>query len=160
MCQSGGMSQPDDLKFAMRHVAEPSKREIRAARTRAQALSPWRIFKSVLSLPIITIVVATSLYIRTSDYDPPDALAHLVARTGCDAARYIGLAPSFRGELGYHARNDPDGDGVACQGPGLGQGRTIESVILDATAPQTDPVPDPTPGLSNRMVNGAKFVRP
>ena len=158
------MSQLDDLKFAMRHMAEPSKREIRAARTRAQALSPWRIFKSLLSLPIVTIAVTVSLYVRTSDYDPPDALAHLVARTGCDAAWAIGLAPSYRGQLGYHARNDPDGDGVACDGARIGQGRTIQSAILDATAPQTnpvaDPVPDPTPGLSNRMVNGAKFIRP
>jgi len=149
------MTQLDQLKHAMRHDPEPSKREIRAARTRAHAFSPVRIGMSLLSFPIVTVSVAMSLYIRTSAYEPPAALAHLVARVSCDAARSVGLAPAYRGEIGYHARNDPDGDGVACE-----RALPVQvQQVLDATFDAPVPSPD-QPLVPDRMVGGAKFIKP
>lgn len=145
------MTKFDDLRRAMRDELPQSRREIRAARTRARALSPARILMSLLSLPIVAGGVGVSLYVRTSPYEAPDALAHLVARTGCDAARSIGLAPAFRGELGYHAKNDSDGDGVACERVGF-DARQVQDVAISPPTPQ--------PGSSMRIVGGAKFVKP
>ena len=98
------MTQLDQLKHAMRHDPEPtlSKRQIRAARTRAHAFSPVRIGMSLLGFPIVTASVALSLYIRTSAYEPPAALAHLVARVSCDAARSVGLAPGIVKLTAFH----------------------------------------------------------
>jgi len=150
------MSQTDGLRRAMRKNPTPSRRERRAARTCAQALSPIRIFFSLLSLPVLAVSVALSVYIRTSDYDPPDALAHLVARFGCGAATSIGLAPSYRGGLGYHARNDPDGDGVACDVVAGFDAMPVQAV--ENSAPVAAPVQ--TRDFSQRMSGGAKFVKP
>jgi hypothetical protein len=129
----------------MHHQPEPSRRERRAARTLAQALSPWRIGLRLLSIPVFAFLVATSIYIRTSPYEPPLALAHLIARVDCDAAHSVGLAPAYRGGLGYHARNDEDGDGVACEGVGLDMAFTTSEPV------QQDPA---------RTAGGAKFVKP
>jgi len=146
------MSQTDDLKRALRTDPDPSRRERRAARTRAQALSPGRIVMALLSLPLVAGGVAVSLYIRTSPYEPPLALAHLVARAGCDAAATVGLAPAYRGGPGYHARNDADGDGVACEIAGFAA-EPVQDVAY--SAPPVD-----TPDTPKRMVGGAKFVKP
>lgn len=43
------------------------------------------------------------------------AARDLVAATGCDAARAVGLAPARRGEPGYWPWLDRDHDGVACE---------------------------------------------
>lgn len=40
---------------------------------------------------------------------------HLLAAPNCDAARAVGLAPARRGEAGYYAAHDADGDGIACE---------------------------------------------
>lgn len=112
--------------------------------TRARALSPLRILSLLMALPIMAGGVALSVYVRTSPYDPALAVRHLAALAGCDAAQAMALAPARRGEPGYHARNDADGDGVAC-GP-----RTAAAFT---SAPEV-----PQPG--GRMAGGAKFVRP
>lgn len=121
-----------------------SRRHRRAARTRAQALSPVRIAMRVLALPGLTLVVALSVYIRTSPYDPEQAILHLIARTGCENARSVGLAPALRGDPGYHARNDADADGVACE---------VRHVAATQSAPSDS-------SAQTRFVGGAKFVRP
>jgi Excalibur calcium-binding domain len=149
------MTQLDQLKHAMRNDPKPSKREIRAARTRAHAFSPMRIGMSLLSFPVVTVSVALSLYIRTSAYEPTAALAHLVARVSCDAARSVGLAPAYRGEIGYHVRNDPDGDGVACERSLPAQVQQVLDTMLDTPAPSPD-----QPAAPDRMVGGAKFIKP
>lgn len=147
------MSQTDDLRRAMRHEPPPSRREIRAAQPRARILTPGRVFLSLLKLPIVAGSVAVSLYIYTSPFDPPKALAHLVARAGCDAAASVNLAPAYRGGLGYHARNDVDGDGVAC-----GVVPDIATSLMRGVTGQTAALPDQ--GGSYRRAGGAKFVRP
>lgn len=95
----------------------------------------------ILGIPIVAAGIATSVYIRTSSYPPSDALRHLIARAGCKAAEAVALAPAYRGQIGYHARNDVNGDGVACQGHGF------------AAA-------EPTPDGGSRRSGGAKFLRP
>lgn len=137
----------------MRHEQPVSRRQLRAARTRARALSPIRIVMLLLSFPLLASAIATSLYIRVSPYDPPTALAHLIARFGCDAAIYVDLAPAYVGEIGYHARNDADGNGVACEHANQ---FTAAAPVEAATLTTTEPAGD----AQVRMINGAKFVKP
>lgn len=147
------MSNADDLRRVMRHEKPVSRRELRAARSRAWALSPVRILMLVLSFPLLASAVATSIYIRTSPYDPGTALSHLIARGGCDAARFVGLAPAYYGEIGYHARNDVDGNGVTCEDDSqFTAAPVVQEITLNTveTAPETQP----------RMLGGAKFVKP
>lgn len=105
---------------------------------RRRGVLPYLAFVIVklAMIPVVALGVAVSVYIRTSPYPPTEALMHLVARAGCPAAVAIGLAGARKGELGYHARNDIDGNGIACgratptQGPalvlpGAGQSRTV-----------------------------------
>lgn len=153
------MSEMNDLRRALYHEETPSRRETRAARTRAQALAPGRILMSLLTLPVLAFAVAVSIYIRTSEFDPPDALAHLVARAGCDAARSIGLAPSYRGGLGYHARNDANGDGVACDLAEVGAG-AVDGPIAGSAQEVVFSKPVARPDGAERIVGGAKFVKP
>jgi len=148
------MSETEAIRAALYHDEAPSKRELRAARTRAEALSPVRILMRLLTLPPLALAVALTIYIRTSDYDPPEAIAHLVARGGCDAARSIGLAPSYRGGIGYHARNDMDGDGVACDGTKV----LLVEVVGNVTVSEPVAIQDTSARI--RMTGGAKFVRP
>ncbi len=147
------MSNLDGLGRTMRQKHPASRRQMRAARLRARALSPVRIVRLLLSIPILASIVATSLYMRTSPYEPHIALAHLIARFGCDAALSVDLAPAYRGEVGYHARNDEDGNGVTCEYDSqFTAPTTIETASL-ATA-------EPVPAVQERMANGAKFVKP
>ncbi|TMV10393.1 excalibur calcium-binding domain-containing protein [Ruegeria sediminis] len=100
----------------------------------------------ILLLPVTTFGIALGVYLRTSPYEPAEAVLHIVALAGCDAARAVGVAPAYRGGPGYHLRNDPDGDGVAC-----------------GSAPRAAPrmaAPAPAPEARQRMVGSAKFVRP
>jgi len=138
---SAPMTDADRLRYAFQDPKPPTRREVRAQRTRAHALSPTRIFMQLLLVPVVTVVLTVAIYTRTSPYEPRDALRHLLALTGCDAAVKFGVAPAYRGELGYHARNDEDGDGVACAG---------ESSALAETAPET----------GGGAASGAKFLRP
>ncbi|MFT4959011.1 MAG: hypothetical protein ACI92Z_000083 [Paracoccaceae bacterium] len=126
---------------------------MRAAGLRARTLSPWRIGLKLLSIPVLAVSVAVSIYIRTSPYEPEQALAHLIARANCDAARSIGLAPAYRGGLGYHARNDADGDGVACE-----MNRPFKAAPMVQGMKLTKVEPAAAPSV--RMVGGAKFVKP
>ena len=130
-----------------------SRRQIRAARTRARALSPVRILVQLLLVPVVTVALTVSIYIRTSPYEAPDALRHLLAMGGCDVAAKLNLVPNYRGEVGYHARNDADGDGVAC-------GSAIASVAPQAPARPAELAPvQPVQSVSSR-ISGAKFLRP
>lgn len=124
-----------------------TRRQRRADKERAKALSARRMLWSLLGLPFVASAIALSVYIRTSPYEPEKAILHLAARVSCDAARMVGLAPSYRGELGYHARNDADGDGVACE-------------VVFANSQPIGPVPVRRSAPRDRMVGGAKFVKP
>ena len=112
--------------------------------TRAKALSPVRILLKLLLVPFVTVALTASIYIRTSEYPPEDALRHLLSLAGCRTAATLNLAPAYRGEIGYHEMNDADGDGVACEG----------ERITVAQLPSEPPAPE------GRVAGGAKFVRP
>lgn len=113
------------------------RRHERAMRERRKALSPIRLFLRLVSIPLLVSAITVSIYIRTSPYPRDLAVAHLAAMAGCSVAEKLNLAPAYRGEPGYHARNDLNGDGVAC---GDEYGAAM-------TEPQT-------------RAGGAKFVRP
>ncbi|MEM9124605.1 MAG: excalibur calcium-binding domain-containing protein [Pseudomonadota bacterium] len=123
-----------------------SRRERRADETRRKALSPMRIVLMILALPVTTIVIAAGVFLRTSEFDRTESVIHLIALAGCDAAAAVGGGPFYEGEAGYHARNDPDGDGVACSPQAQPRGQT-------AAAQRSTP-------QSQRSVGNAKFVRP
>jgi hypothetical protein len=155
------MDKSEALKSAFRTNATLSKRERRAARTRARALSPVRIILSLMSVPVVATGLTVSIYIRTSPYEPPDALRHLIAMSGCDAAAKVGVAPALRGQLGYHPRNDDDGDGVAC-GSIWSDARPEVAGDFE-TVPELAQLPDGTVAAATpavRSVGGAKFLRP
>ncbi|MBO9411456.1 excalibur calcium-binding domain-containing protein [Ruegeria sp. R8_2] len=117
------------------------ERQRRADVTRNRALSPLRITLMILMLPITTAAIALSVYLRTSDFDQEEAVLHLVALIGgCNAAQTVLPGPYFEGQPGYHPRNDPNTDGVAC-----------DFVQQDALA---------RPQQSSERVGNAKFLRP
>ena len=62
----------------------------------------------------VFLVVALFL-VFASKFGASGAFWHMIAAAGCDAARAAGVAPAYRGHPGYHARNDRDGDGIACE---------------------------------------------
>ncbi len=151
------MSDTDALKDVFRATSKRvERRERRAAKTRAQALSPMRILFRVILIPVTTIALTVSIYLRTSPYERSDAIRHLAAMAGCEATRAVGLAPAFRGGIGYHERNDPDGDGVACgSAPGDATQPFFAAPAFGAPA-----TPPEAPGVPPRMFGGAKFVKP
>ncbi len=122
------------------------QRHRRADATRRKALSPLRIITMVLALPLTTAAIAFGVYMRTSDFERTEALMHLIALAGCDAAHAVGLGQMRKGQPGYHTRNDPDGNGVACESNGM--------------AKPSFNAPRQSENTGSRMVGGAKFVRP
>lgn len=144
------MTDSDTLRSAFRDSTKPAKsnralrREKRADATRAQALSPVRILTSVLLVPVVTGALTVSIYIRTSPFEREDALRHLIALSGCSAALKFGVPHAARGEPGYHARNDTNHDGIACN-------------ENDPAFPGMETVDRSTP---LRNAGGAKFLRP
>ncbi len=126
---------------------EPKGRlELRADRTRRKALSPVRLIFRIVMLPVVIAAMTTSIYIRTSPMEPEDALRHLFAVAGCREAASVGLAPAYRGEIGYHERNDGDNDGIACERYGSGSVAAMSEETRVAE--------------KIRWAAGAKFIRP
>ncbi|WP_170430438.1 excalibur calcium-binding domain-containing protein [Ruegeria arenilitoris] len=123
-----------------------SRRQKRADALRKRALSPVRILIMVLMLPLTILSIVVAVFLRTSGYEREEALIHLIALAGCDAVETIVPGPFLAGGPGYHPRNDPDGDGVACE-------------TLSGT-PVSGAVPQRTGTRPSRTVGTAKFVRP
>ncbi len=65
-----------------------ARRQRKADALRRHALSPLRILLMVLALPLTTGMIALGVYLRTSDLERTEAVMHLVALAGCDAARF------------------------------------------------------------------------
>jgi len=121
-----------------------SRRERRAARTRRHALSPLRILLSLAMVPVVAAGLTASIYIRTSPFPPQDALRHLIALSGCQAAARVGVPNAHTGEPGYHARYDTDGNGVACE-------NDTRIAAYEKASGDAAPL---------RNAGGAKFLRP
>lgn len=146
------MSNEESLKLAFRGTEENpavARRKARAQRTRARALSPVRILIQVLLMPLVTLSLTVSIYIRTSPYERTDALRHLAALAGCDTAQAMGLAPAAKGQIGYHAHNDKNGDGIACES---------EIQVSALPALPSDPATPAPPQMQG--ITGAKFIKP
>lgn len=92
-------------------------RRLRAREELRRAYSGRAMLLRLLQVPMVGLSVALALYLQTSPYPRDEALLHLTARLGCDYAARVGLAPAYRGEIGYHDRNDPDRNGIACEPP-------------------------------------------
>ncbi len=120
------------------------RRQQRADRTLRNALSPARILANVLLVPVVTVALTISIYVRTSPYERQDAMRHLVAMSGCAAAAKVGLPYATANTPGYHVRNDGDLDGIACN---EGRSRHQSAQAEPGTA---SPLPS----------GGAKFLRP
>lgn len=137
------------LKTAFREIPSTAilRRYERADRTRREALSPSRILLSIVTVPVLTVGLTVSIFVMTSDYDRRDALRHLIALAGCEPAAKIGMTDMTRGEVGYHPRNDPDGDGLSCD-----TGRAALDTAGWAGAAVAMETAPPAPG--------ARFVRP
>ncbi len=144
------MSDHDALKSAFRSAEKPPRVLAgagRADRTRAVALSPMRNLFRVLMIPIVTLSVTVGIYVQISPYERQETLMHLAAMAGCDTALKFGLSDMHEGELGFHARNDTDGNGIACE-----SGDRVAALETGA-APTGDVV-------EIRQSSGAKFVKP
>lgn len=152
-CHVRIMTQTDALRLAFRDPPKPpaSRREQRALRTKAQALSPVRILLSLALAPVVAAGLTVSIFVRTSEYEAPDALRHLIALAGCNSAAKLNMTDIPRGAVGYHPRNDADGDGISCE-----SGRVLASAeTAEVSSPQAVPMT-----VTTRSVGGAKFLRP
>lgn len=81
-------------------------------------LRSWKFLRSLtvrlLLMPFLAVSIFGSVYLRTSPFAPEDAVRHLIAAGGCAAAAAVGAAPAREGSVGYHAKLDPGGTGLAC----------------------------------------------
>ena len=146
------MADQDSLRHAFRDEIPQSglsKRQIRAMRTHERALSTLRILLNLMMVPVVTVVMTASIFMQTSPFGDTDALRHLIAMAGCGAAMKVQVAPAALGQPGYHKRNDPDGDGIACD----------EGLDLAYVAPAMPQGPE-APTVELRIIGGAKFVKP
>ncbi|WP_420585076.1 excalibur calcium-binding domain-containing protein [Ruegeria sp.] len=94
-------------------------------------------------LPITIAAIAAGIYIRVSEFEREAALVHLIALAGCQTIETLVPGPFYAGGPGYHPRNDPDRDGVACGTPAPSEPQSAQ--------PQTS---------APRAVGNAKFLRP
>lgn len=135
----------DDTQMEEARVSPRSaRRHRRADAVRRRALSPIRILLMVLALPVTTAIIAIGAYLRVSEYNRDEAIIHLIALGGCDVVQAMGFGPFREGDPGYHARNDPNGSGVAC-------GKFVQNSTQRA---------EPSQSTNHRAVGSAKFVRP
>lgn len=129
-----------------------SRRQRKAEAVRRKALSPIRILLMVLALPLTTGIIAIGVYLRVTDYDRTEAVVHLMALAGCDVVGKVVAGPFREGEAGYHKRNDPDGDGVACG--------TLPPRAMPGTPRAVPDVPRAVQAPKQRNVGTAKFLKP
>jgi hypothetical protein len=64
------------------------------------------------SAPVRSAAAGRPVAARAPASAPPAAAVHY---SGCNAVRSAGLAPLYRGQPGYRADMDGDGDGIACE---------------------------------------------
>lgn len=151
---SGAVSHqaPTTRPSPERVARRPSKARDRSERKRVRIFSPVRVIFLLASMPVIAASVALSLYVRTSPYSPQNAMLHLVAMSGCNGAKAVGLAPATKGRVGYHERNDPDGNGVACEPEDAVAEAALAGPMILSNGEQRD--------SDARIVGGARFIKP
>lgn len=55
------------------------------------------------------------IIMMSSPWPATVTVRHIGSFPSCSYARFFHLAPAEKGEPGYYARHDADGDGVACE---------------------------------------------
>ncbi|WP_170414759.1 excalibur calcium-binding domain-containing protein [Ruegeria atlantica] len=143
------MAPNDSEQSSNKTNQRAAARHRRANATRRRALSPVRIILMILMLPATTAAIAVGVFLRTSEFEHQEALLHLIALAGCHAAEALVPGPYRDGEPGYHARNDTNGDGIACG-----------TAVPQYAAPKPAAAPQPVEAPQQRQVGTAKFVRP
>ncbi|HSP25705.1 MAG TPA: excalibur calcium-binding domain-containing protein [Saliniramus sp.] len=63
---------------------------------------------------VIIVGFGAAIFYR-SPWPPLATVKHAVAFAGCDAARWVGLAPAVKGNPGYWQRLDHNGTGWSCE---------------------------------------------
>lgn len=63
----------------------------------------------------ICLGVALAIPFATSPWSMTVTARHWLAAPNCNAARWVMLAPAYRGQPGYYSRHDADNDGIACE---------------------------------------------
>jgi hypothetical protein len=96
-------------------LARLNRRFRSISRRQERALFMRRLYRAVRWWALAAVCIAGLLWglVIRIGWPLPVALKH-VAAASCDAANYVGLAPATRGQPGYWAHNDADGDGVSC----------------------------------------------
>jgi Excalibur calcium-binding domain len=98
-----------------------TRRDNRANRRRRNhAMRLRRVYRQTRLFILIAIIAVIALKFIVdvfvlSPWPVTVTLMHLQARSNCDAARAVGLAPARRGEPGYWEHLDADGDGISCE---------------------------------------------
>ncbi len=130
------------------------KRQQRAETLRRKALSPWRILLMILALPLSVALISIGVFVRVSAFDREGAVVHLIAMAGCDVAWKMGIGPFYLGGPGYHARYDPDNNGVTCEPPGFAEAG------LSGQASQSNEAQPQNTSPKQRTLGTAKFLKP
>ncbi len=83
---------------------------------RRQHGNPRPFRASTILAAAAALLAASFLAIEIfSPWPPILTVRHLMAAPSCERAAKVGLAPALRGQPGYWARHDRDGDGIACE---------------------------------------------
>ena len=69
----------------------------------------------LLVIPVVAVLGLVGLKFASSPWPVSMTFKHMLAVRNCAAVRSVGLAPAYRGEPGYYAHHDSDGDGWACE---------------------------------------------
>jgi len=96
----------------------PPRRSRPSPRIETRLESTDRVLIGGVALSVLALAgVGTHLWLQGFGFTA-DSLAarHVIAGTGCQAAKWVDLAPATRGQPGYYAALDQDGDGRSCTG--------------------------------------------
>ncbi|MDX2275169.1 MAG: excalibur calcium-binding domain-containing protein [Hyphomonadaceae bacterium] len=81
----------------------------------------WRLSQrpgllAIYILSALALVTAVGAFAALAQQlrSPVLAVGHIAAAPGCSAAEQAGLRHAQRGDAGYYASQDVDGDGIAC----------------------------------------------
>ena len=99
-------------------LARLNRRFRSVSRRHERALLLRRLYRTLRWWALIALCIAGLAWGLTiyTGWPLPITLKHGAAFISRNAARHVGLAPASKGQPGYWAHNDADGDGVSCDG--------------------------------------------
>lgn len=90
----------------------------RRARRGARPLQLARDLRLAATTALLLFTAGAGWYFltRAAGFQSDEvAIKHLASAAGCNVGEIVGIAPSRRGQAGYWAHLDADGDGLACE---------------------------------------------